>query len=256
MSKDALKETIKEHYGAYAKNAQNSCASQCCSATASCCCQPNVNNLYVKTIGYTTEELTDLPDAAVIAAAGCGNPTAIANLKPGETVLDLGSGGGIDVFMAARMVGPTGKAIGVDMTDEMITLAARNAEELNLENVEFRKGDIEELPVDDASVDVIISNCVINLAPNKDRVFKEAFRVLKPGGRLTVSDIVTEGELPEEIRRDPDMWASCVAGAITGEEYIEKLRAAGFIEVQELARRGFGSVYSAEIEAVKPMKSG
>ena len=186
------------------------------------------------------------------AAAGCGNPTALASLQEGEVVLDLGSGGGIDVILASKKIGTSGKAIGVDMTDEMIELSRRNALEAGAANTEFRKGDIEDLPVEDESIDVIISNCVINLAPDKDKVFREAYRVLKPGGRITVSDIVTNGPLPENIKNNIDMWASCVSGAIEKDIYLEKLRNAGFQDVKELAQRGFGFVYSAEIEGFKP----
>ena len=167
-------------------------------------------------------------------------------------VLDLGSGGGIDVFIAAKNVGPKGRVIGVDMTDEMLDLARKNSEELGFENVEFRKGDIEDLPVENDSVDVIISNCVINLAPDKDNVFREAYRVLRPGGRITVSDIVTDGPLPKEIRENPDQWAACVSGALDLDDYLEKIRHAGFEKVEVLDRRGFGTVYSAEIAAYKP----
>jgi SAM-dependent methyltransferase len=207
---------------------------------------------YVNSIGYSSEEVEGFPDNTVAAAAGCGNPTAIAGLKEGEVVLDLGSGGGVDVFIAAKQVGPKGKAIGVDMTDEMLEISRKSASEMGFENVEFRKGDIEDLPVEDESVDVIISNCVINLAPDKDKVFREAYRVLKPGGRITVSDIVTNGPLPENIKNNIDMWASCISGAIEKDIYLEKLRNAGFHDVKELARRGFGYVYSAEIEGFKP----
>ncbi|MCK4400553.1 arsenite methyltransferase, partial [Candidatus Bathyarchaeota archaeon] len=177
MSSQEIKEHVKKRYTEHAMRAQSSCG-----CGASCCGTPSTDT-YAKRVGYTAEELSNLPEEAVGAAAGCGNPTAIAGLREGETVLDLGSGGGIDVILAAQRVGPKGKAIGVDMTDEMISLANKNAAEAGVENVEFRKGDIEKLPVEDESVDVIISNCVINLAPDKDRVFAEAYRVLKPGGR-------------------------------------------------------------------------
>ncbi len=189
-----------------------------------------------------------------MASAGCGNPTALAGLKEGEVVLDLGSGGGIDIFIAAKKVGPKGKAIGVDMTDEMLELARRNAEEVGIENVEFRKGDIEDLPVEDESVDVIISNCVINLAPDKDKVFTEAFRVLRPGGRMLISDKVTKGGLPEEVRNDPDAWAACVSGALDEEVYVGKIRDAGFEKVSVVSKRGNeGLAFSAEVEAYKPL---
>ena len=254
---ESIKEHVKQRYAEVARNAQQSagCGCDCGTASTASCCGPVSKEAYVQGIGYSLDEIKDLPETALGAAAGCGNPTAIAGLKEGEVVLDLGSGGGIDVFLAARKVGPTGKAIGVDMTDEMLALARRNAEELGFENVEFRKGDIEELPVDDESIDIIISNCVINLAPDKDKVFREAYRVLKPGGRITVSDIVTDGPLPQEIKENPDGWAACVSGALEAETYLQKIRDAGFEKVQILDRRGFGEVYSAEVEAYKGAKN-
>jgi len=247
MSSQEIKKHVKKRYAEHAVRAQSSCG-----CGASCCGTPSTDS-WAKQVGYTAEELSNLPQEAVAAAAGCGNPTAIAGLREGETVLDLGSGGGIDVILAAHKVGPKGKAIGVDMTDEMISLANKNAAEAGVENVEFRKGDIEELPVEDSSVDVIISNCVINLAPDKDRVFAEAYRVLKPGGRLMVSDIVTDGGLPDHIKKDLDSWAGCVAGAVDSREYVKKLKEAGFTEVKELSRRGSGGIYSAEIQGFKPV---
>lgn len=237
-----LKDHIKKVYGNIATNAQGGCGCSnrsCCSAS-------------IESIGYRSDEINLLPIAAINAAAGCGNPTAIAGLKKEEVVLDLGSGGGIDVFLAAQKVGPTGKVIGVDMTDEMVNLARKNAKATGLTNVEFRRGEIENLPVADESVDVIISNCVINLSLDKDRVFKEAYRVLRPGGRLLVSDIVTEGDLPDEIKNDKDSWASCVAGAIDLNLYLEKLYNAGFKDAEELSRKGYGGIFSAEIQANKP----
>ena len=246
MSSQEIKEHVKKRYAEHAVRAQSDCG------CGSGCCGAPPTASYAQQVGYTADELSDLPQEAVAAAAGCGNPTAIAGLREGETVLDLGSGGGIDVILAAQKVGPKGKAIGVDMTDEMISLANRNAAEAGVENVEFRKGDIEELPVEDDSIDVIISNCVINLAPDKERVFAEAYRVLKPGGRFIVSDIVTEGGLPEHVSKDLDSWAECVAGAIDGDEYVEKLRKAGFMDVKEISRRGSGGIYSAEIQGFKP----
>ena len=248
---EKIKEHVRERYSQVAKNAEASCGCGCGTASTASCCGPVSKDAYVQGIGYSLDEIKELPESAVGAAAGCGNPTAIAGLKEGEVVLDLGSGGGIDVFLSAKKVGPTGKAIGVDMTDEMLALARKNAEELGFENVEFRKGDIEDLPVEDESIDVIISNCVINLAPDKDKVFREAYRVLKPGGRITVSDIVTDGPLPQEIKDNPDAWAACVSGALDKEEYLQKIRNAGFEDVKVLDRRGFGLVYSAEIEAFK-----
>jgi SAM-dependent methyltransferase len=208
---------------------------------------------YAQSIGYSSSETKGLPESTVNAAAGCGNPHAIAELKEGESLLDLGSGGGIDVFIAAQKVGPTGRAVGVDMTDEMIDLARKGADEMGLENVEFRKGDIEDLPFEEAEFDVIISNCVINLAPDKDKVFKEAHRVLKPGGRIAVSDIVTVGEMPEELRNNMDSWASCVSGAIEADLYLDKIRNAGFKDVRIIAQRGSGYIFSAEVEGYKPL---
>ncbi len=180
---------------------------------------------------YDVTEKGALPEAAVLASLGCGNPTALAQLKAGETVLDLGSGGGIDVLLSARRVGPTGKAYGLDMTDEMLALARQNQKAAGVENVEFIKGEIENIPLPDNSVDVIISNCVINLSADKDKVIKEAFRVLKPGGRFAVSDIVTRGEMPEQIRRQVLLWSGCIAGALQDTEYQSKLAAAGFEEI-------------------------
>ena len=179
-------------------------------------------------ISMTCPRRARLPEAAVLASLGCGNPTALAQLQPGETVLDLGSGGGIDVLLSARRVGPTGKAYGLDMTDEMLALARENQKKAGVENVEFLKGEIEAIPLPDNSVDVIISNCVINLSGDKDRVLKEAFRVLKPGGRFAVSDIVTRGEVPEQIRKNVLAWAGCIAGALEESEYAGKLASAGF----------------------------
>jgi ubiquinone/menaquinone biosynthesis C-methylase UbiE len=240
---EAIKEHVRKSYSKVAKRAQSSeCSCSCCGSDA-----------HAGSIGYDLSELKDLPESAVQACAGCGNPTAIAGLRKGEVVLDLGSGGGIDVLLAAKKVGPKGRAIGVDMTQGMIDLARKNADDAGFENVEFRLGDIEDLPVDSGSVDVIISNCVINLAPDKDRVFKEAYRVLRAGGRVMVSDIVTKGELPKEIREDPDAWAGCVAGALDEAIYIEKLRSAGFKDVKVLSKTDFMDIVSsAQIEAHKP----
>ena len=184
--------------------------------------------------------------------AGCGNPTALADLKEGETVLDLGSGGGIDAFLAAKRVGVTGRVIGVDMTEEMIELANKNKKKMNAKNVEFRLGEIEDLPVEDGSVDVIMSNCVINLSPDKERVFREAYRVLKPGGRMMISDIVTKGELPADVRRDLELWAGCMAGALEESEYLQKIRNAGFREVEVVSKQDFrGLISSVKVKAVK-----
>ena len=235
---ESIKEHVRNRYSEVARRAESDVES-CCNAGCS--------------TGYSPEELQGLPESVVGACAGCGNPTALAGLKEGEVVLDLGSGGGIDVFLAAQKVGPSGRAIGVDMTQDMVDLAKKNADEMGLGNVEFRLGDIENLPVESGSADVIISNCVINLAPDKDRVFSEAYRVLKPGGRMTISDIVTDGELPESIRDDPDAWAECIAGALEEGAYLEKLKRAGFRNVKVLSKRSFMEiVYSVEVEAHKP----
>jgi SAM-dependent methyltransferase len=185
---------------------------------------------------YPSEDLAGLPDTVTGASLGCGNPLAIADLRPGEVVLDLGSGGGIDCFLAAKRVGPAGRVIGLDMTPDMIRLAQRNAKKVGASNVEFRLGEIEDIPLPDGSVDVVISNCVINLSPDKDMVFREVFRVLRPGGRLSVSDIVVQGELPQAIRDRLDAWAACVSGALEETEYLAKIRAAGFEQVDVLSR--------------------
>jgi SAM-dependent methyltransferase len=211
-------------------------ASSCCGPAqgVSCCgleAKAEVAGNDTATRIYSEEELNDLPDSVTQASAGCGNPTAIAGLQPGDVVLDLGSGGGIDCFLAARKVGPTGHVIGLDMTAEMISLARRNVAKMGLANVEFRLGEMEHMPVADRSVDVIISNCVINLAADKDPVFAEAYRVLKPGGRLSVSDIVTYGELPDLLRRSLEAWAGCLAGALDEDTYLDKMRAAGLSDV-------------------------
>jgi SAM-dependent methyltransferase len=209
----------------------------CCgTASSRSSCDPVTGNL------YATEETATLPEAAVRASLGCGNPTALAELRPGEVVLDLGSGGGIDVLLSAKRVGATGKAYGLDMTDEMLALARENQRKAGVENVEFLKGAIEAIPLPDATVDVIISNCVINLSADKDRVLAEAFRVLRPGGRLAVSDVVVRGEVPPAIRRSVELWIGCVAGALDEAEYREKLGKAGFEAIDVEPTR----VYRAE----------
>ncbi len=213
----AIKEIVREKYGQAALR-----AGSCCGGPVSDGCNPITSNL------YASGETGDLPEAAVLASLGCGNPTALAELKPGETVLDLGSGGGIDVLLSAKRVGPTGKAYGLDMTDEMLALARDNKRKAGAENVEFLKGDIEAIPLPDNSVDVIISNCVINLSADKDRVRRAAFRVLRPGGRFAVSDVVTRGAIPERQRTDVLAWVGCVAGALDEHDYRAKLTAAGF----------------------------
>lgn len=205
-----------------------------------------------------------MPEAAVLASLGCGNPTALAELKPGEIVLDLGSGGGIDVLLSAKRVGPTGKAYGLDMTDEMLALARENQKKAAVENVEFLKGEIENIPLPDASVDVIISNCVINLSANKDRVIGEAFRVLKQGGRFAVSDIVVRGEVPAEVRHNVELWVGCIAGAMQEAEYIQKLTQAGFVDISvEPTRiyniedaREFLTTEGIDVDAIAPQVDG
>jgi arsenite methyltransferase len=221
----SVKEAVQEKYGAAARRAaQGQEKAGCCGTGAGC--DPITSNL------YDPSQIGTLPVEAVIASLGCGNPTALAELKPGETVLDLGSGGGIDVLLSARRVGPAGKAYGLDMTDDMLALARDNQKRAGVENVEFLKGEIEHIPLPDNSVDVIISNCVINLSADKDRVLREAFRVLKPGGRLAVSDVVVRGDdVPGEVRRSVELWIGCVAGALEEGEYRTKLAAAGFDSV-------------------------
>ncbi|MCB0207781.1 MAG: arsenite methyltransferase [Anaerolineae bacterium] len=206
----------------------------------SCCSPADTAATSLAEALYGQDDLADLPDTVTGISLGCGNPTAIAGLQPGETVLDLGSGGGIDCFLAAKAVGPTGYVIGVDMTDSMLNVANQNKAKMGITNVEFRKGEIEDLPVDSDSVDVIISNCVINLSPDKDAVFREAFRVLKPGGRFTVSDMVTEGEFPEQLRQNINAWAGCITGALDQSVYLGKLRAAGFTDIEVESRQSYG----------------
>src|SRR5215470_718761 len=225
MSETNIKETVKEKYGQAARRVHTG-GSSCCGASASSgCADPITSNL------YDAIQTNEIPQEAVLASLGCGNPTALAQLNPGETVLDLGSGGGIDVLLSAKRVGPSGKAYGLDMTDEMLALANENKRKAGAENVEFLRGEIEHIPLPDNSVDVIISNCVINLSADKDAVLREAFRVLKPGGRFAVSDIVTCGEISPEIRKSVLLWAGCVAGAIEETEYRAKLSAAGFGQI-------------------------
>ena len=221
-----VQQAVREKYGAIASAVTKaSPATGCCGPTACGCGDPVTSNLYSAT------ETSGLPREAVAASLGCGNPTALLELKPGETVLDLGSGGGIDVLLSARRVGPTGKAYGLDMTDEMLALARENQRRAGATNVEFLKGTIESIPLPDGSVDVIISNCVINLSSDKDAVLREAFRVLKPGGRFAVSDVVVRGDVPADIRRSVELWVGCIAGALEEQEYATKLRAAGFADV-------------------------
>jgi len=221
---DGVREVVRERYGRAALRAAQGQEKASCCGTGDCCgsTDPITRDL------YDTVTTSELPEAAVLASLGCGNPTALAELKEGEVVLDLGSGGGIDVLLSARRVGPTGKAFGLDMTDEMLDLARKNAAAMGAGNVEFLKGHIEEIPLPDESVDVIISNCVINLSGDKRQVLKEAFRVLKPGGRFAVSDVVVDGEIPVKMRRSMELWVGCVAGALEVGEFEKLLREAGF----------------------------
>jgi arsenite methyltransferase len=221
-----IKEVVKERYGQAALRVVSG-GSSCCGASPNnnSCADPITSNL------YDSIQTGQLPEAAVLASLGCGNPTALAQLNAGETVLDLGSGGGIDVLLSAKRVGPSGKAYGLDMTDEMLALARDNQRKAGVGNVEFLKGEIEHIPLPDNSVDVVISNCVINLSADKDRVLREALRVLKPGGRFAVSDVVVRGDVPAEIRRNVELWIGCIAGALQESEYRSKLGAAGFEEI-------------------------
>jgi arsenite methyltransferase len=221
-----VKKIVKEKYGQAAAQAKSG-ARSCCGPAASCCSVDPITKDH-----YSSDEMSQLPQEAILASLGCGNPTALAELHPGETVLDLGSGGGIDVLLSARRVGPTGKAYGLDMTDEMLSLARENQRKAGAPNVEFLKGEIENIPLPDNSVDVIISNCVINLSANKDSVLQQAFRVLKPGGRFAVSDIVVLGDVPSDIQRNIELWTGCVAGALHKDEYRLKLSNAGFEKVE------------------------
>jgi arsenite methyltransferase len=220
-----IKDIVKQKYGEAALRVHSG-GSSCCGATASTgCADPITSNL------YDASQIGQIPAGAFLASLGCGNPTALAELKPGEIVLDLGSGGGIDVLLSARRVGPTGKAYGLDMTDEMLALANENKRKAGIENVEFLKGEIENIPLPDNSIDVIISNCVINLSADKDKVLREAFRVLKPGGRFAVSDVVTRGEILPEIRQSVLAWVGCIAGALDENQYRQKLSACGFEQI-------------------------
>ncbi|HLZ42845.1 MAG TPA: arsenite methyltransferase [Candidatus Sulfotelmatobacter sp.] len=265
-----IKEVVKQKYGEAALRVTSGGSSCCGAAPASNCCDPITANL------YDASQIGQIPEEALLASLGCGNPTALAQLSPGEAVLDLGSGGGIDVLLSARRVGPAGKAYGLDMTDEMLALANENKRKSGVANVEFLKGEIENIPLPDNSVDVIISNCVINLSADKDKVLREAFRVLKPGGRFAVSDVVTRGAMLPEIRRSVMAWVGCIAGALEENEYRSKLARAGFeqieveptriyraedarefltgqgIDVDALAPQVDGKFLSAFIRAVKP----
>ncbi len=255
-----VKEIVKEKYGEAARRVTTGRTNGCCGASSALegCCDPITSNL------YDEAQAGQIPEAALRASLGCGNPTALAKLNPGETVLDLGSGGGIDVLLSARRVGPTGKAYGLDMTDDMLALARENQRKAGVENVEFLKGEIEHIPLPGDSVDVIISNCVINLSGDKDQVLREAFRVLKPGGRFAVSDVVTRGPVPEEVRKSMLLWVGCIAGALQEEEYRAKLIAAGFAAVEiEPTRvydiedaRAFLSGEGIDVDAIAPDVEG
>ncbi len=227
MSEPTIRDTVKEKYGAAAQRVLDGKEAGCCSSG---CCGGDQDPISSRL--YSAAETAVLPEAAVLASLGCGNPTALAELKAGEVVLDLGSGGGIDVLLSAKRVGPTGKAYGLDMTDEMLALARENQRKAAVTNVEFLKGEIENIPLPDASVDVIISNCVINLSADKRKVLAEAFRVLKPGGRFAVSDVVVRGEVPDEVRRSMELWIGCVAGALEEQEFKALLRSNGFENVE------------------------
>ncbi len=250
QSPTPIHESVREHYAAQARS-----GSSCCGDASSCGDSQNAL--------YPVEMLTSLPDDVANFSLGCGNPFAETELKPGETVLDLGSGGGLDCFLAAKQVGETGRVIGVDMTPEMLERARAAATRLGVRNVEFREGYLERLPVEDASVDVVISNCVINLSPDKPQVFREVFRALKPGGRVAVSDIVTDGPLPEELQKNMEAWGACVAGALDVSEYVTGLTDAGFTEVKVQPKGDAsdlieaaalkGKIFSATITARKPM---
>ncbi|HTT14133.1 MAG TPA: arsenite methyltransferase [Burkholderiaceae bacterium] len=271
-----VKEVVRQKYGEAAERVAQGATNGCCGAAARDCCggDPITSNL------YDALQADAVPEKALLASLGCGNPTALAELKPGETVLDLGSGGGIDVLLSAKRVGPTGKAFGLDMTDQMLALAEENKLKSGLTNVYFLKGEIEDIPLPDNCVDVIISNCVINLSGNKDRVITEAFRVLKPGGRFAVSDVVVRGEVPAAIRKSVELWVGCVAGALSDQEYLAKLAAAGFenaaievtrvykiedareflavqdIDVDVVAREVDGKFVSGFVRATKPLAAG
>jgi SAM-dependent methyltransferase len=259
MDTGEVRDIVKEKYGEAARRVTTG-GSGCCGASAAVegCCDPITSNL------YDPAQVGALPEGAVLASLGCGNPTALTALHAGETVLDLGSGGGIDVLLSARRVGPTGKAYGLDMTDDMLALARENQRKAGLANVEFLQGEIEHIPLPDKSVDVVISNCVINLSADKDQVLREAFRVLKPGGRFAVSDVVTRGDVPVDVRHNMLLWVGCIAGALQDSEYAEKLTRAGFERVEiEPTRvyniedaRAFLGGQGVDVDAMAPQVEG
>src|ERR1700690_3896769 len=258
MSGTDIKDVVKERYGQAALRVRAGGSSCCGASSATGCADPITSNL------YDASQAGQIPEEALLASLGCGNPTALAQLNAGEVVLDLGSGGGIDVLLSARRVGPTGKAYGLDMTDEMLALADENKKKAGVENVEFLKGEIEHIPLPDNSVDVVISNCVINLSSDKDAVLREAFRVLKPGGRFAVSDVVTRGEMLPEIRQSVLLWVGCIAGALEENDYLRKLQDAGFAEAEvEPTRiyrvedaREFLSGQGFDVDAIAPQVDG
>ena len=255
-----IKEVVKEKYGQAALRVTSGKKSACCEPAA--CCGADSDPISVQL--YDEAQKGVVPEEALLASLGCGNPTALAELRAGETVLDLGSGGGIDVLLSARRVGPAGKAYGLDMTDEMLALARANQKKAGVDNVEFLKGEIENIPLPDNSVDVIISNCVINLSADKDRVLREAFRVLKPGGRFAVSDVVVRGEVPAEVRRHVLLWAGCIAGALQDSEYVAKLAKAGFHDIDIEPTRVYGiedaraflAAEGIDADAIAPLVEG
>lgn len=256
-TKTMVQSEVKDKYGAAARQVRET-ASAACACSAFSCCDPITTNL------YNEAEKSGLPASAVLASLGCGNPTALIELKPGQTVLDLGSGGGIDVLLSAKRVGPTGKAYGLDMTDDMLSLARENQRQAGQENVEFLQGEIENIPLPDNSVDVVISNCVINLSADKDRVLRETFRVLKPGGRFAVSDVVVHGEVDEQVRQSMLLWVGCIAGALEEQDYAAKLAKAGFTGISiEPTRvysiedaRSFLTEAGIDVDAIAPMADG
>ena len=276
MSGEDLKATVRERYAKAAREVAEGARTSCCSNT---CCGGSAGDPITADL-YPDTETATLPEKAVLASLGCGNPTALAELNPGEVVLDLGSGGGIDVLLSARRVGPHGKAFGLDMTDDMLALARDNQRAAGLKNVEFLKGEIEAIPLPDSTVDVIISNCVINLSADKGQALREAFRVLKPGGRFAVSDVVVRGEVPAEVRRSMELWVGCIAGALSEADYTRLLQEAGFeevgieptrvyhfedakafltaggLDIDELAREVDGRVMGAFVRARKPWSNG
>jgi len=250
MKDEELRQVVSEKYAQAALAAQKGGKSSCCEPS---CCSGSTDPITRDL--YDDREMAQLPETAVKASLGCGNPTALAELRPGETVLDLGSGGGIDVLLSAKRVGPAGRAYGLDMTDEMLALARENQRKAGATNVEFLKGEIEKIPLPDNSVDVIISNCVINLAADKDKVLQEAFRVLKPGARFAVSDVVVRGAVPADVRKSVELWIGCLAGALEESEYCSKLEKAGFHQIDLEVTRVYtedGKFVSAFVRAEKP----